>query len=39
MAHDYDNIDIDIVWDIVQKALPILKLQVRKVLEQESDKS
>ena len=33
IAHDYLNIDLDIVWDVVQHDLPNLKRHVQDVLD------
>lgn len=33
MIHHYFGIDINIVWDIVKKDLPILKKQIQQILE------
>ncbi|MBI4980028.1 DUF86 domain-containing protein [Candidatus Woesearchaeota archaeon] len=32
VIHGYFGIDLDIVWDITQKDLPLLKKQIKKVL-------
>ena len=32
VIHDYLSIDYDLIWDIVQKDLPNLKLQLEKLL-------
>lgn len=32
LAHEYFGIDLEVVWDIVKNKLPILKRQVRRVL-------
>jgi uncharacterized protein with HEPN domain len=32
LAHEYFGIDIEVVWDIVKKKLPILKNQVNRIL-------
>jgi uncharacterized protein with HEPN domain len=32
MAHDYLNVDMEIVWDIVMHDLPILKLRMAELL-------
>ena len=33
IAHDYLNIDLDVVWDVVQHDLPDLKRRVHEVLD------
>ena len=32
IVHDYFRVDYDIVWDVVQKELPILKAQLQSIL-------
>jgi uncharacterized protein with HEPN domain len=32
IAHDYMNVDMDIVWDVVQQDLPLLKGQAERIL-------
>jgi|SRR3972149_2450484 len=32
VIHDYLSIDYDLIWDIIQKDLPNLKLQIEKLL-------
>lgn len=32
IAHDYLNIDLDIVWEVVQRDLPELSRQIRSIL-------
>lgn len=34
IVHDYLNIDLDIVWEVVQRDLPDLKRQVRMMLDE-----
>jgi uncharacterized protein with HEPN domain len=36
LIHAYFDIDIDIIWDIVHSELPILKTQVREIIEEKS---
>jgi len=31
MIHAYFNVDLDVVWDIIKKDLPILKKQILKI--------
>jgi uncharacterized protein with HEPN domain len=33
IAHDYLNVDMEIVWDIVSQDLPLLKTRITKLLE------
>ena len=33
IVHDYMNIDIEIVWEIVQQDLPVLKQTIRRIVE------
>lgn len=33
--HQYFGVDIDIVWDIVKKDIPVLKKQIKKILREE----
>lgn len=30
--HEYDSVDLDVVWDVVQKDLPILISELEKVI-------
>jgi uncharacterized protein with HEPN domain len=32
VLHDYDNVNIHIVWDTVQQDIPVLKSQVQEIL-------
>jgi len=32
IAHDYLNVDMEIVWDIVSQDLPELKVKIEKLL-------
>jgi len=32
LAHEYFGIDLEVVWDIVKNKLPILKVQVNRIL-------
>ena len=34
LIHEYDDVDIDIVWDTVANSLPILILELKKVLKE-----
>jgi uncharacterized protein with HEPN domain len=38
LIHHYFEIDIDIVWDIVQNKLPELKLQIEAILSDSGEK-
>ncbi len=33
IIHDYSGIDIDLVWEIVKKEIPVLKKQITELLE------
>ncbi len=35
LIHDYFGVDYDIVWDVVQNKIPILKDQIIKIIDQE----
>lgn len=35
LVHEYDSIDLDVVWDTVVKSLPILILELKKVIHSE----
>jgi len=35
IVHNYFGIDLDIVWEIIKKDLPILKKQIKKILEKD----
>ena len=32
VAHDYDNIEYDQVWNTIQEDIPILKIQIDKII-------
>ncbi len=34
LIHQYFGIDVDVVWDVVQNKLPVLRKQIRELLEQ-----
>ena len=36
IIHHYFGVDLDIVWDIVKKNLPALKIQIERILKQEN---
>lgn len=36
LIHDYFGVDYDIVWDVVQKKIPILRQQIEEILRKES---
>jgi len=38
LIHDYFGVDYDIVWDAVITRVPILRLQIEKILNLESSK-
>lgn len=31
-AHDYENVDLDIVWNTLREDIPDLKIQLQKML-------
>jgi len=33
IVHDYDNVDEELVWDVVQNRLPVLQQKVEALLE------
>lgn len=35
LIHDYFGVDIDAVWDTVEKDIPILKQEIRDILKEE----
>ena len=32
IIHEYDSIDLDIIWDIVQRDLPFLVVELQKII-------
>jgi len=38
LIHDYFDVDLKIVWNVVKKELPSLKKQIQYILEKESKK-
>ena len=34
LIHAYFDIDVDIIWDVVQSELPTLKIQIRRIIEE-----
>jgi uncharacterized protein with HEPN domain len=34
LIHDYFGVDVDEVWKVIQKDIPLLKIQIRKILEE-----
>ncbi len=38
LAHEYDNILIRVVWDIVQSDIPLLKISLTSLLEMDVDR-
>jgi uncharacterized protein with HEPN domain len=34
LVHDYFRVDYDIVWDVVEKELPVLKIQLQRIVEE-----
>jgi uncharacterized protein with HEPN domain len=39
LAHEYFNVDTDIVWNVVKKEFPVLKKQIEKILQRQRSKS
>lgn len=39
LVHEYDSVDIDIVWDVVQNELPTLKREIQALLQHLRDRS
>ncbi len=39
LIHDYDEVVIEVVWDVIQNSLPIVRLEVARLLEYGSDLS
>ncbi|MBI2125590.1 DUF86 domain-containing protein [Candidatus Woesearchaeota archaeon] len=39
MIHAYFSVDLDIVWNIAKKYMPILKKQIQKILEEIGNKN
>ncbi len=37
LIHDYDEVVIEVVWDVIQNSLPIVRLEVARLLEYGSD--
>ena len=37
VTHAYFNVDINIIWDVVQSELPILKPQVQRIIKETSE--
>ena len=33
IVHDYLGVDLDQIWDIIERDLPVLKIQVETILE------
>ena len=33
LVHDYYQIDFDILWDVIKKDLPVLKVQIESYLQ------
>lgn len=36
IVHAYFNVDLDIVWDIIQKDMPDLKEKIKKVIDEQT---
>lgn len=39
LVHEYDSVDIDVVWEVVQNDLPSLKEKIRTLLRRLQDRS
>jgi uncharacterized protein with HEPN domain len=37
LVHEYDDIDLDTVWETVKKSLPILVVELEKIVSSDSD--
>jgi len=37
LIHAYFNIEIDIIWDVVQSELPILKNEIQRIINEQSN--
>ena len=37
LIHAYFDIDIDIIWDVVQSELPILKSEVQRIINEQNE--
>ncbi|MCS7068936.1 MAG: DUF86 domain-containing protein [Meiothermus sp.] len=37
LIHDYDEVAIEVVWDVIQNSLPMVRLEVARLLEYGSD--
>jgi len=33
IAHEYLNIDLNVIWEVVKHDLPTLKIQINRILE------
>lgn len=33
LIHDYFGVDLDLVWDVLQQKIPVLRTQIRRILE------
>jgi len=36
LIHDYFGVDYEIVWDVVENKIPVLRRDIQEILEQES---
>ena len=34
LVHDYFAVNLDVLWDTIQKNIPVLKKQIKKILEE-----
>ncbi len=39
IIHEYDSIELDIIWDIIQKDLPVLVSELEKIIPDENKNS
>lgn len=37
LIHDYFGVDYDIVWDVVTNKVPVLKQEIERIIQNESD--
>lgn len=38
IIHGYDNVDLQIVWDVVKRDIPKIRPTIRRILEDHGDK-
>lgn len=39
LIHDYFGVDYDIVWDVLQNKIPVLRKQILEIIRQECDQN